>query len=91
MTLRITKTIMVSDVTPHIARQVSADGDQWRVSWCLGRTLDYNGAIIAMKLAEALIRPYPDKRAWAHIRSWAHGLGMSPYRVRELLRDGRSK
>jgi hypothetical protein len=77
MTFKIMRDLMTSPATDHFAEVVDpADPyGQWRVSWLLGRVLDYGEAITAMMLADTVV----------HLREAADGADVD--RLRALLAD----
>jgi hypothetical protein len=78
VTLKIDDTTMTSDQSAHTARH-EPDRNGWEVSWLPGQTLNRNGAITAMTLADtAAERDLAEgHRLWPHVQSWAGELGLS--------------
>jgi hypothetical protein len=79
MTLTINDATMISDQTPHTARQASGPQRGWEVSWLPGEVLDRNSAITAMILADLAGEEdlHEGHRLWPHIQGWAEELGLT--------------
>jgi hypothetical protein len=78
VTLTINDTTMTSDQTAHTARH-APDRGGWEVSWLPGQTLDRNGAITAMVLADTAAEPGLGEghRLWPFVQGWAAELGLT--------------
>jgi hypothetical protein len=78
VTLTITDMTMTSDQSAHTARH-SPDRNGWEVSWLPGQTLDRNGAITAMVLADTTAEPglAEGHRLWPFVQGWAAELGLT--------------
>lgn len=87
MSIRISDTVMSSDVTRRTAAVlpgVTVEGGPtaWSVTWLPGRALTRNQAVTAMTLAEAVVTHADDlmdrkSRWWLHIDQWAAELGLT--------------
>lgn len=79
--MRITDTLMSSDLTGHSARwspDAAADGQgAWIVSWLPSRLLTRNQAITAMTLAETVGDDEVAHRMQPHVDGWAAELGLT--------------
>jgi hypothetical protein len=74
MGVRITDTSMTCDGSDHTATLVD---ESWQVSWLPDRTLDRNGAITALTLADIYAaNPPPGDRDWLLAADFERELGI---------------